>query len=122
MSNARKALAEPDGTGPYGPGHRCQHCGTRIDLAHTSDTDPGEYGWVHDHTGYQECADNDRHQRAAQVQRERWQLAIAAKAAASRRQARRSVRGVQSVRGVGMVRILPPARAQDRTKPRGKAS
>lgn len=48
-------MAAPDSTGSYGLGHRCRYCGTRIDLAHVSDTGPGEFGWVHDGTGEQEC-------------------------------------------------------------------
>jgi len=106
MSN-RKALAEPDGTGPYGLGHRCQHCGTRIDI------DPaGDGGWIHDHTGYRKCADDDRHQHAAQLQRAARQ---AAEAAHRRQQRQRRGRRRQDisrlqVAGPGMMR-LPAARA-----------
>jgi hypothetical protein len=39
-------------------------------------------------------------------QREQWRKALAAKAAAGRR--RPAVCGVRKVKGVGMVRILPP--------------
>jgi hypothetical protein len=51
-----------------------------------------------------------------------WKAALAAKNARQRRQQYRPrARGVQAIRGAGMVR-LDPARGQDRTKPRGKAS
>ena len=52
-----RTTAVPDGTGTHGTGHRCEHCGERIDVAHTSD--PSGSGWVHDETGARECTPVD---------------------------------------------------------------
>jgi hypothetical protein len=40
--------------------------------------------------------------------REQWRQALAAKAAQQRRQRYRPRRGLQAVKGAGMVRVLPP--------------
>ena len=47
--------AAPDSTGSYGPGQRCNHCGTRIDLTPASSTEHAGT-WIHDHSGTKECS------------------------------------------------------------------
>jgi hypothetical protein len=49
-------------------------------------------------------------------QRQQWKRALAAKAAQQRRQQYRPrARGIQAVKGAGMVRVLPPQSERART-------